>query len=124
VTLWSVASRLLCPRDFPGKNTGVGCLCLLQGIFSTQGLNPGLLHLRQTLYHLSHQESPDICIRIADLGLPGGISGKEPACQCRRHDRCRFHLQPTPVFLPGKSHGKRGLAGYSPWGSKEPDLAY
>ena len=50
MTLWSVASRLLCPRDFPGNNTGVGCLCLLQGIFSTQGLNPGLLYCRQILY--------------------------------------------------------------------------
>ena len=37
-------ARLLCPWDFPGKNTGVGCHFLLQGIFSTQGLNPPLLH--------------------------------------------------------------------------------
>ena len=37
--------RLLCPWDSPGKNTGVGCRALLQGIFSTQGLNPCLLHL-------------------------------------------------------------------------------
>ena len=37
-------ARLLCPRDFPGKNTGVGYHFLLQGIFLTQGLNPGLLH--------------------------------------------------------------------------------
>ena len=42
----------------PGKNTGVGCHALLQGIFPTQGLNPGLLHCRQILYHLSHQGSP------------------------------------------------------------------
>ena len=33
--------RLLCPRNFPGKNTGVGCRFLLQGIFPTQGSNPG-----------------------------------------------------------------------------------
>ena len=38
-------SRLLCPWDFPGKNTGVGCHFLPQGIFLTQGLNPPLLHL-------------------------------------------------------------------------------
>ena len=43
--------------DSPGKNTGVGCHFLLQGIFLTQGLNPGLLHCRQMLYPLSHQES-------------------------------------------------------------------
>ena len=47
--------RLLCPWDFPGKNTGVGCRSLLQGIFPTQGLNPGLLHCRQILYCVSHQ---------------------------------------------------------------------
>ena len=34
----------LCPRDSPGKKTGVGCHSLLQGIFLTQGSNPGLLH--------------------------------------------------------------------------------
>ena len=51
-------TRLLCPWDFPGKSTGVGCHFLLQGIFPTQGLNPGLLYCRQTLYCLSHQESP------------------------------------------------------------------
>ena len=38
-------SRLLCPWDSPGKNTGVGCYALLQGIFLTQGSNPHLLHL-------------------------------------------------------------------------------
>ena len=42
----------------PGKNTGVGCHTLLQGIFLTQGSNPGLLHCRQILYCLSHQGSP------------------------------------------------------------------
>ena len=41
--------------DFSGKNTGVGCHFLLQEIFLTQGLNPGLPQCRQTLYHLSHQ---------------------------------------------------------------------
>ena len=39
------ATRLLCPWDSPGKNTGVGCHALLQGIFPTQGLNPHLLCL-------------------------------------------------------------------------------
>ena len=43
--------------DSPGKNTGVGCHALLQGIFPTQGSNPGLLDCRQILYHLSHQGS-------------------------------------------------------------------
>jgi len=38
-------------EDSPGKKTGVGCHFLLQGIFPTQGLNPGLLHCRQILHH-------------------------------------------------------------------------
>ena len=42
------------PWEFPGKNTRVGCHSLLQGIFPTQGSNPGLLPCRQTLYCLSH----------------------------------------------------------------------
>ena len=53
-------ARLLCPWDSPGKNTGMGCHSLLQGIFPTQGLNPGLPHCRQIPYHLSHQGSPSV----------------------------------------------------------------
>ena len=52
-------ARLLCPWDFPGKSAGGGCHFLLQEIFPTQRLNPDLPHCRQTLYHLSHQGSPD-----------------------------------------------------------------
>ena len=44
-------ATLLCPWDSLGKNTRVGCHALLQGIFPTQGLNLGLLHCRQILYH-------------------------------------------------------------------------
>ena len=44
--------------DYPGKNTGVYSHSLLQGIFPTQSLNPGLLHCRLILYHLSHQGRP------------------------------------------------------------------
>ena len=50
-------TRLVCPRDFSGKNTGVGYYFLLQGIFLTQGLNPSLLcplHCRHILYLLKH----------------------------------------------------------------------
>ena len=53
-------TRFLHPWDFPGKNTGVGNHFLLQEIFPTQGLNPGLLHCRQTLYCLSHWGSPKV----------------------------------------------------------------
>ena len=51
-------ARLLCPWDFPGKSTGVGCHFLLQGIFLTQGLNPHLLHWQVDSLPLSHQRSP------------------------------------------------------------------
>ena len=62
-------------------------------------------------------------------GLPRWLSGKESSCQCRRY---KFNpwvrkipwgrkWQPTSVFLPGKSHGWRTLAGYSPWDHKESD---
>ena len=49
----------------PGQNTGMGSLSFLQGIFSTQGLNPGLPHCRWILYQLSHKESPRILEWIA-----------------------------------------------------------
>ena len=51
--------------DSPGKNTGVGCHDLLQGIFPTQGLNPGLPHCRQILYHLNHHGSSGILDWVA-----------------------------------------------------------
>jgi len=51
-------TRLLCLWDSSSKNTGVGCHSLLQGIFPTWGSNPGLLHCRQILYHLSYREAP------------------------------------------------------------------
>ena len=66
------------------------------------------------------------------MGFPGGASGKESTCQCRRCKRLRFDSwigqipwkrkwQSTSVFLPGEFHGQRSLAGYSPWGHKESD---
>ena len=63
------------------------------------------------------------------MGFPGSASGKESACQCRRHGfnplvrkiLWRRAWQPTLVFVPGESHGQKSLAGYSPWGSKESD---
>ena len=59
------------------------------------------------------------------LGFPGSSAGKESACQCRRHNRHRFDSwvgkiswrrawQPTPVFLPGESHGQRSLVACGP----------
>ena len=53
-------TRLLCPWDFLGKDIGVGCHSLLQGIFLKEGLNPGLAHYRQIVYRLSYLGSPHI----------------------------------------------------------------
>ena len=71
--------------DSPGKNTGMGCHALLQGIFLTQGLNRGLLHCRRILYHLSHQGSPrpsgTRLIRTAVTWLIWAVSELEDALQ-------------------------------------------
>ena len=56
-TQWTFAHQALLSMGFSSKSTGVGCHFLLQGIFPTQGSNPGLPHYRQTLYRLSHQGS-------------------------------------------------------------------
>ena len=56
---------LYSPWNSPGQSTGVSSCSLLQGIFSTQGSNPGLLHCRQILYQLSHQRSPRILEWVA-----------------------------------------------------------
>ena len=63
------------------------------------------------------------------MGLPRWHSSKESACQCRRRGfnpwirkmLWRRKWQPTPVFLPGKFHGQRSLAGSGPWGRTESD---
>ena len=57
--------ELYSPWNSPGKNSGVGSCSLLQGIFPTQGSNPGLLHWRQIHYQLSHQGSPRILEWVA-----------------------------------------------------------
>ena len=57
-TPWTVACQAPRPWSSPGKNTGVGSLSFLQGIFPTQESNQGLLHCRQILYQLSYQGRP------------------------------------------------------------------
>ena len=88
------------PWSFLSKSTGVGCHFLLQGNLPDPGYRLDVLYLH--------------------MGFPGGTSGKEPACQCRRHKRRGFDpwvgkqplrrkQQLTPVFLPGESLGQRTL---------------
>ena len=64
-------ARLLCPQDFPGKNTGLGCHFLLQGIFPTLGSNPDLLHCQVDSLPLSHLGSiwKDTGLKIAKTTL-------------------------------------------------------
>ena len=84
------------------------------------------------------------CLLISWLQSPSAVilepkklkwlSGKQSDCRCRSHRRHGFHpwagkipwrrkWQPTPVFLPGESHGQRSLVGGSPWGHKESDTS-
>ena len=60
-------SRLLCPCNSSGKNRGVDCLALLQGLFPTQGLNLGLPQCWQILYHPSHQGSPICTLQFSSV---------------------------------------------------------
>ena len=119
--------------DSPGKNTGVGCHALLQGIFPTQGSNAGLTHCRGILYCLSHEVSPTyhvweainslVCLK---LGFPHGSvlknssanAGDQGSIPGSGRPPWRRKWQPIPVFLPGKSHGQRNLVCYSPWDGK------
>ena len=100
--------------------------------FSRRSPNPGIEAGSPTLQ--ADSLLTELLLEIANLptGFPGGISGKEPVYQRRRLKRPAFDpyvgkipwrraWQPTPVFLPGESHGQRCLAGYSPWGRKELD---
>jgi len=82
------APRLLYPGDSPGKNAGVGCHALLQGIFPAQELNPGLPHCREILYHLSHQGSPSVsvcsyCFVDRNLNSLTFLSISQPFQLCR-----------------------------------------
>ena len=93
--------------------------------------------LKMTLWLMTAKVSSEQCILLVSLkiikGLPGGTSGKESGCWSRRGKTCQFDpwigkipwrraLESIPVFLPGESHGKWSLAGYSPWGKKQLDM--
>ena len=97
-------------------------------------LGKGLVHKKtenrdwSNHQHPRHAPPPPQSVFTA-TNSPGGASGKEPTCQCRRHKRhglepwvrktpWRRARQLTAVFLPGESHGQRGLVGCSPWGHR------
>ena len=91
-TTWKVKGAQLCPTlcdpmDYTwnslGQNTGMGSLSLLQGIFPTQGSNPGLLHCRRILYQLSHKGSPRIVQWVAfPFSSRSSLSRKRTRVSC------------------------------------------
>ena len=70
-------------------------------------------------------------VPVWKMDFPGGASGKEPACQCRRHKRCRFDpglvtslSNPLQYACLENPHGQKSLVGYGPWGSIESDMIH
>ena len=118
-------TRLLQPWDFPGKSTGVGCHCLLQCV-KVKSLSRVRLSDPMDCSPPGSSGHGIFQARVLEWGaiaFSSGTSGKEPTCQSRKHKRHRFDSwvrkilwrrawEPTPVFLPGKSHGQRSLVGY------------
>ena len=114
---------------FPGEGIGYpiqySCLENPHGQRSLAGYCPWGCKESDTTEQLSTAQ-------YKEFELPRWHSGKESICQCRRHRRRGFNpwvrkipwsrkWQPTPVFMPGKSHGHKSLADYSPWSHKESD---
>ena len=107
-------------------------MCLRNRHFLLTNLEAETFKIRVPAWSDSGEGSPPrlwtavflLCLHVGK-GLPRWHSGKEPTCQCRRCERCRFDpcvqkipwrraWQPTPELLPGESHGQRSLASYSP----------
>ena len=84
-------ARLFCPWNYPGRNTGVGCHSLLQGIFPTQGLNPGLLHCRRFFFFI-----------FSFLWE----RGRTPPDSHPRH----ASPPPPPTSVPARGQGEEGAA--------------
>ena len=99
LTLWR--HGLYSPWNFPGQNTGVGNLFLLQGIFPTQGLNPGILHCRRILYQLNHKGSPRILEWVAypfSSGSSQPFPVPEPGTLALQADSLPTELYGKPVL--------------------------
>ena len=82
VTPWSIQSM-----EFSRPEYGVGSLSLFQGIFPTQGANPGLLHCRRVLYQLSHKGIPRVLEWVACPFSSGSSQPRNPAGVSRITDR-------------------------------------
>ena len=95
-------------------------------------LNSSVMNLHTRVGDISPCSKGNSQSYRSKIGLPGWLSGKECACQCRKLRRWGFDpwirkipwrskWEPSPIFLPGKSHGQKSQEGYSPWGLKESD---
>ena len=93
--LWTVARQAPLPMDSPGRNTGVSCHTLLQGIFQTQDLNPGLLHCRQILYQLKWSE-----VKVAQSCLTFQPHGLNSPWNSLGQNTGVGSLFPSPGYLP------------------------
>ena len=111
-TLWPQPTRLYCPWDSPGKNTGVDCPALLQGIFPTQGSNPCLLYLLhwQIPHHKCHLGSPGESgmVLFSPVTLvkstPPTLRPWFPNCTEKKSNqtsKAPSNLGGPPVFSPG-----------------------
>ena len=99
----SVVSHSLYPWNSPGQNTRVRSHSLLQGIFPTQGLNPGLPHCRQILYQLSHQGSPRILECLAYPFCRGSLQPRnQTRASCTAGGFFSGELQGKPYFQVGR----------------------
>ena len=137
MTPWTITRQT--PWDFPGKNTGMGChlagaynlvhkLDTILALHVEYKADQGSRNAKNdnfTLECVSSQQSSR-CLQFVKW-VSWWLCSKESAYQCRRF---RFHPQVRkiswirkwqliPVFLPGKSHGQKSVAGYSPWGHKK-----
>ena len=117
-----------CPWDSPGKNTGLGCLALLQGIFPTQGSNPGLLHCRWILYRLSRQGSHVVHFTVHKLDLNKRECSMDVRIVCKavwepikhgfiflQQNKYRTFLRQITIF-PDTSSTSLLVAFSQPWG--------
>ena len=127
-------SRLLCPRDSPGKNTGLpfpppGDLPD-PGIKLTSLLSPALAGRFFTTEPPGKPQFSNKPGIKRNIKFPGSSDSKESACNAGDLGfnpwfgkiPWRGEWQPIPIFLPGEFHGQGSLVGYSPWGIKELEM--